>query len=349
MEGEGLAIRKDTYGLILISNNCYSMLENDNLKNLKDSLEEENQEENVDFVNSWSLFGVHDTAILVRSSGRLDKAVNKIGGWVAGLNEGNISIKGHIYSGFDNSIKDQCADLAKLYLKPDINKVFKIYEYRVDPLIPIYVDENSLRSNDGVFLVMYIKFDLSSVYEMLKEENGSMEKFYTPFMDKNIIAIFHGFSLFDLVIVAKCLDYCLIRKAIIEIRKKSKLIINETYSLISMNNELKDLGYTSLDCCMLVKVKAGAEDQTIWDGIKNLATKVKLEGLCIRKLTNPGEHAGCPPYISFRAGFFDLAIDLGFKDIRMLQNFIHILDSMPFIEDTSTSISFDTTEPNKKL
>jgi hypothetical protein len=97
---------------------------------------------------------------------------------------------------------------------------------------------------------------------------------------------------------------------------------------------------------MLVKVRAGAEDSRIWNGIRQIARYANLNGLCIRKLPDTNsEVVSCPPYTSFRAGCFDLAIDLRFKKVADLQNFINILDSMPFVEDTSTSISYDTDLP----
>lgn len=339
-----MKIRKETYGLVLISDNCYKILEDDIPRGLKNRLGKSS------FINFWTLFGVHDTAILVRSPDRLDEAVNAIGGWIAELNGKQIPVNEHVHSimqnDLDSSIKDKCKTIVNIYKNNKIEKRFKIFEYRVDPLIPIYINNEKIESNDGVFLIMYIKFALSSVNKMLNEENRNIQDFYTPFMNEDIAAIFQGFGLFDVIIIAKKRDYNEIREEIIKIRNTSVFPISETYSLFSENISLEDLGYESLNCSMLVKVRAGAESHEIWKGIKEIALAVGLDGLCIRKAAHvKPELISCPPYTSFRAGCFDLAIDLRFEKIADLQNFINILDCMPFIEDTSTSISYDTDLP----
>ena len=346
MGGKYIKISKDTYGLFLISNNCFSILESDIQGSFKERLKK------IGFINFWTLFGVHDTAMLVRSPGRLDRAVDEIGDWIAGINDSNILIKSHIFAkdarickipdNIKNLLNGEYKNLFDISIANDKshNKKFKIYEYRVDPLIPIYIRRRIMESNAGIFLIIYIKFDVHAVRKMLEEKKGNLEDFYKPFINQDTAGVFQGFGLFDIIIIERKSNYKFVRDAIIDIRKKSKLIISETYSLISENNSLQHLGYDTLDCTILIKVSAGAEDSKIWNQIKKLALDMGLEGLCIRKPES--KSVCCPPNTSFRAGYFDLAIDIGFKRIQDLQNFITILDCMPFIEDTSTTISYDT-------
>jgi hypothetical protein len=137
--GRDLKISKNTYGLILISNNCYKILEDDIPNGLKIKLKK------IDFINSWTLFGVHDTAILVQSSGRLDNAVSVIGDWIEDLNERETPIDDFIPALLKDSgplIKSERERIIEFY-QGNNDKIFKVFEYRVDPLIPIYLDEKN--------------------------------------------------------------------------------------------------------------------------------------------------------------------------------------------------------------
>jgi hypothetical protein len=372
-DGKTISISEEdtTLSLTLNDEDSEVILKIDNIETDEFIAKEENGELNIyeksikdllgdAYVNSWSLFGVHDTAILIESGGRLDDAVNKVGDRISKLNEENISIKEQICKRLFSFVQDDLSvdhaekikensqlreleHIAKLYKKRDNdNKTFKVFEYRVDPLIPLYVAED-IKLNDGIYLIMYMKYDLALLNESLKQ-NKSMQ--YNEKNIKNdIVGIFQGFGLFDMIIISRQKDFRDIKNKIIELRQSSLNIlpVSETYSLISEPHSLNKLGYKGgLNCSMLLKVKSGAEYYNIWCEIKKKAERIGLNGLCIRKTASlDGDLKCCPPYTSFRLGFFDLAIDLHFKKLEHLREFIDVLDYMPFIEDTSTSISYD--------
>ncbi|KAF5418729.1 MAG: hypothetical protein C5S49_01280 [Candidatus Methanogaster sp.] len=342
-----MRIGKSTYGLFLISNNCCNMLqEGGYLRELEDEL---NEIDGMKYINSWTLFGIHDTAILVRSDSRLDDAVAVMCKLADTCNEEKKPIKDCVRVRLDDVIVNKCNELNRFY-ENEIGKSFKVFEYWLDPLIPIYVDEDEIKASDKVFLIMYIRFDPKSVNSVLNgmTSGGNLQDLYEPLKNENTVAIFHGFGLFDVVVITKGNDYKEIRETMVETRKKHKLVISNTHSLTSAPPSLRDLGYKSLNCSILVKnrsvkMKPGIKESEIWKKIKELAEYSGLGGLCIRKLsTTDIKPLDCPPYTSYRPGFFDVAIDLQFKRITDLNKFIDILEYMPFVEDTATVISYDT-------
>ena len=345
--GHIMQIGQNTYGLFLISTNCGSMLqEGGYLSELEDEL---NKIDGMKYINSWSLFGIHDTAILVRSDARLDTAVAAMCKLVDTCNEEKKSIKDCVSARLDDGILDQCNEINRSY-KNNIGKSFKLFEYWLDPLIPIYVNEDKIKSNDGVFLIMYIKFDPKAVNFILNDpaSGGNLQDMYEPLKTKNTAAIFHGFGLFDVVVITKGRDYKAIRETMIETRKKHELSISNTHSLTSSPLSSCDLCYKSLNCSILIKnrsveMKQGTKESDIWKNLKKIAEDLGLDGLCLRKATATGtKPIDCPPYISYRPGFFDVAIDLQFKEVTHLNKFIDVLEYMPFVEDTATIISYDT-------
>ena len=303
----------------------------------------------VEYINSWSLFGIHDTAILVRSDARLDDAVDTMRKLADTCNGDKKSIEDYISKRLDAVTLDKCKEIKKIY-ENEIGKSFKIFEYWLDPLIPIYVDKDKIKANNEAFLIMYIRFDPNSVNSMLNgtTTSGNFQDLYEPLKNKNTVAIFHGFGLFDVVVITKASDYKKIRETMVETRKKHKVFISNTHSLISSPSTPSVLGCKSLNCCILIKnrsveMKQGNKESLIWKKIKKLAVHSGLNGLCIRKLnTTDIELQNCPLYTSYRPGFFDVAIDLQFNRIIDLNKFIDILEYMPFVEDTVTVINYDT-------
>jgi hypothetical protein len=302
----------------------------------------------IECMNSWKLFGVHDTAILVRANGQLDPAVNAMGEWVADCTSEKIPFRDAIISKLKLNplIRSKCKDVAKRFEGTHVEHVknFRIFEYSVYPLIPIYVDDKAIQKSDGVLLVEYIKFDPLSVNRILNEEDGTLEDVYGPFkkMD-DVVALFHGFGLFDVVIIAKLKTYKDVMRLRIAVRNISKPAISNTYFLTSIATSSFELGYESLNCSMMVKVRPRADDPGIWNGIREIARDLGLKGLHIRRSTGP-DTIGCPLHTSFRPGFFDVAIDMRFEKIADLTNFISILEYMPFVEDVATVLAYDTND-----
>jgi hypothetical protein len=285
----------------------------------------------------------------VRSDSRLDDAVAVMCKLADTCNEEKKPIKDYVSARLDDATLDKCKEINKFY-ENEMGKSFKVFEYWLDPLIPIYVDKDEIESNDGAFLIMYIRFDPKSVNSILNgiTSGGNLQDLYEPLKNENTVAIFHGFGLFDVIVITKASDYKEIRETMVETRKKHKLVISNTHSLTSAPSSLRDLGYKSLNCSILVKnrsvkMEPGIKESEIWKKIKELAEYLGLDGLCIKKLsTTDIKPLDCPPYASYRPGFFDVAIDLRFKSIMDLNKFIDILEYMPFVEDTATIISYDT-------
>ena len=206
--GYTMHIGKSTYGLFLISNNCSSVLqEEEYLERFKSKLNQ------VEYINSWSLFGIHDTAILVRSDTRLDDAVDAMCKLADTCNEEKKSIEDYIRTRLDAETLDKCNEIKKFY-KNEIGKSYKVFEYWLDPIIPIYINEDEIKANDEAFLIMYIRFDPKSVNSMLNGTTigGNFRDLYEPLKSKNTVAIFHGFGLFDVVVITKASDYKKIRE-----------------------------------------------------------------------------------------------------------------------------------------
>jgi hypothetical protein len=344
-----MKIGRDTYGLFLISNNCHNITDYANYIDEAHRLtpELDNEEEGIEVMNSWTLVGVHDTAILVRANGQLDSAVNAMGKWVADCTSKSdkISFRGSILPKLDLNplTRCKCECVSNLFEGAHV-KNFRVFEYRVDPLIPIYVDDDAIRNSDGVLLIEYIKFDPLSVNRILNEEDGTLEDIYGPFKKMDgVVALFHGFGLFDVVFIAKLKTYKDVMRMRIAVRNISEPFISNTYSLTSIATSSFELGFESLNCSMMVKVKPHADDPDIWNGLREIARDLGLKGLHIRRSTGP-DRIGCPLHTSFRPGFFDVAIDMRFEKIVDLTNFASILEYMPFVEDTATVIGYDTND-----
>ena len=306
----------------------------------------------IDYINSWTLFGIHDTAILVRSDGRLDGAVGAVDNWVNACNSEKKPIEECLSKQLNPELLGECKDICKsCNYKSDnsfkIDNNFKIFKCWLDPLIPIYINEGLLKSDEGIFLIMYVRFYPGSVNSKLNEPTSdvNLQTVYESFKDDNTAAIFHGFGLFDVVIITKRDNYKEINEMMIEIPKKSKIPISNTHSLISLPSSLRETGYeeeNGLNCSMMLKVRImpGVEESRIWNRLKKLAEKCNIRGLCIKKPKTTDAH--CPVYTSFRPGFFDVAIDFRFKEIKHLNDFIMIVEYMTFVEDTATVISYNT-------
>jgi len=91
-----IRIKKETYGLILITSNvCEYFIENNNETNkrliddLIDALNLESEKNitcggkindgKIEYINFWTVFGIHDLAILIKSNSKLDNAITSIG------------------------------------------------------------------------------------------------------------------------------------------------------------------------------------------------------------------------------------------------------------------------------
>lgn len=341
-----MQIGKSTYGMFLISDNCHSMFrEGGYLEELRSKLDA-GELHGIDYVNSWTLFGIHDTAILVRSDGRLDNAVGAVDDWVDECNSEEKSIEEYLSKRLKSELLSECKSICdSCECESDNN--FKIFKCWLDPLIPIYIDEESIKSDGGVFLIMYVRFYPESVNSTLNDSksNENLQNLYEYFKSDNTVAIFHGLGLFDVIIVSKRNNYKEIKETMIETPKKSKISISNTHSLISLPLSLSKTGYEEekgLNCSMMLKVRMmpKVEESEVWDRLKKLAEKCKIHGLCIKesKITD----AYCPVYTSFRPGFFDVAIDFRFEKIEHLNDFIMVIEYMTFVEDTATIISYDT-------
>lgn len=339
-----MKVGRDTYGLFLISNNCHNIM--DHIGEARRLISElNNEKEGIEVINSWALVGVHDTAILVRADGQLDHAVNVVGKWVADCTSEKISFRDIILSKLDLNplTKCKCECISNLFEGAHV-KNFRIFEYSVDPLIPIYIDDGAVRGSDGVLLIEYIKFDPLSINRILNEEDGTLKDIYGPFKEMDgVVALFQGFGLFDVVIIAKLKTYKDVMRMRIAVRKISKPAISNTYFLTSIATSSFGLGFESLNCSMMVKVRPHADDPDIWNGIREIARDIGLKGLHIRRSTGP-DTIGCPLHTSFRPGFFDVAIDMRFEKIADLTNFISILEYMPFVEDIATVLAYDTND-----
>ena len=335
-----MKIGKQTYGLLLISDNWNGRLRD---ADCIDILKEKLKDTSVDCVNSWTLFGVHDTAVLLRSEGRLDSAIDTMGGWVRDCTR-KMDKEG--VSSLPSNIKDyinKYRRLSDIYKEVDYKK-FKIFEYRLDPLIPIYIDDGIKSSND-VFLIMYIKFNPTSVNNLLNENGRNLGDLYKPFIeDLDATSVFQGFGLFDVITITKGDTYKKVEDVRTKIRTKfDKPSISSTYSLTSVSRpasrDANNLGFPSLNSFMRLKIRPAKDDPEIWDNVRNLAKDLGLSRICIKE-TMPSNQS--PPYTAYIPGFFDVEIGVQFTNIEDLINFWDALEHLYFVEDTATVISYDT-------
>jgi len=333
-----MEIGKQTYGLLLISDNWNRRLRDAGCINaLKSKLE--HPDIDIKYVNSWPLFGVHDTAVLVRSEGRLDPAVDTVGDWVQDcttkINNENVKplpsdIAGHVSK--YNYLSDIYKDVRR--------KKFKIFEYRIDPLIPIHIDAE-IESGNGVFLIMYIKFNPESVNNLLNgKKGGNLGDLYKPFIGIGATSVFHGFGLFDIVVITKRDTYEEIEDVRTNIRIKfNKPSISDTYSLTSVSQDVNNLGFPCLNSFMRLKIRPTEDDPKIWGEVRDLAKDLGLSRICVREAELSRQS---PTYTSYIPGFFDVEVDVQFTNIEDLINFWDALEHMYFVEDTATVISYDT-------
>lgn len=342
-----MKVGSDTYGLFLISDNWHERLYT---KEHIDKLKEEfDNKKGVKYVNSWELFGVHDTAILVQSKEKLDLAVEVLSKWITDCTRKLNSEKGDLDL-LPSDIKayiDKCVHLSNICKEKD-RKKFKIFEYRLDPLIPIYVNEEEIESNNGVFLIMYIKFNPKSVNDMLNGENhGNLKNLYEPFERLGASAIFQGFGLFDVIVIAKSDNYAGVEDMRTDMRNmqigaSGRSCIANTSSLTSVSwNSGLGPDYKSLNSFMKLKIRPKADEPGIWNDVRGLAEYLGLHRICVTGKNPPDQSL---PYTSYIPGFFDVEVDTQFKDIKDLIKFRNALEHLCFVEDVVTIISYDTSK-----
>lgn len=327
-----MPIEKSTYGLFLLScnSNCFDIIDFDSLKN-KLAVEK------IDLINCWSFLGIHDVGILVKSKSHLDPANSILGDYIHQINK-NIKIErpdwsfgngSELWSYIYNILGDS------LFRKPGIKK-YQFFEYWCDPMIPIYIKDELTQPNDlnTVDAIHYLKFGVKSLKEL-----HEVCEYYKK--NEQVKAIFIGFGLYELVVISKSKNYAEIGDLIHVIRDNSEKTVIASTNLIASSNKIHENRW--VNASVLLKIFPGRgdnridiQDNRIWDGIKNIAERLGLRGVCIRDI-----HEYDSPHTLLRHGFFEVSVELSFDDIDKYFKLIDIFDYSYYIVDTSSSLNFD--------
>lgn len=335
-----LKIEKETYGLFLITSNvCDYLVEKDSTTDkrqidvLKDSLNIEIMEKRgcqdkihkviFEHINSWTLLGIHDLAILVKSNSKLDQAITIVGESLNHLKEQTIKCPEFIKDEKTSKIFQKLVNISQE------DKKIKIFDFWCEPLIPLYIND-SIRENNNCIILYYRLNTTESSYENLlalfKENCKNIS-------DGEVIAIFNGFGIFDLIFFVKFEKYSKIPQIINEIRLGFDNYIYESSSLICAPFDQDKDEKQPFPFSIVIKINRCIENRSIWTDIEELAQCIGITRICIEKIDKPMT-------VTFKQGFFDIVF-IGHGTLNQFSEFCRLLESLPFIIDTATMLNLE--------
>lgn len=332
-----IKIGSETYGLILISANVSDFLvEKDRAtkKSISDELidnflKEDGaggvKKENIEYINSWPLLGIHDLAILVKSSSKLDNAIIDIGKSLNAIK--NRKIKRPMWMDGNNKICEIYNRLIDRH--PEKDKTIEIFDFWCEPLIPLFISDK-INDKKNNCLIAYLRLNTStSDYADLLT---LFDKKCIDFSGSEVLAMFNGFGAFDLVLFIKYETYSNISQLMYEMRSNLKIFLYESCSLlccpttnIIAGNDMK------MPFSILMKVSPWADDPIIWKDIVLIAKLIGISRVCIEGINSPMN-------LTYKQGSFTVVF-IGHGDIVKFTKLHRLLESLPFIIDTSTILN----------
>lgn len=327
-----LKLDKETYGLFFYNTNNILVL-----NYILDKYKQKDEFNDVEIVGTWKLFGIHDILILIKAKGATSNLTNFIKYSYSVCKNMDIEI---------NSICSTNDDVLINKIAPDIKKNSEVYkylsnstkiiEYWCDPVIPLLIDGKKLAniSNNDIYLIMFVKIKKFNVNKLLKINEILMEKKDDIYND--IVGIFQGYGLYDLIFIIKCQNYFDAHDKINILRRinylkssiEESLIVLDTASIITVSEKSHDF----LRFSALLKINPVSEKHIKINKLKERIEKKILKSNLEKEKSRL--------IISDRQGFFDLIITVcGNVDDYM--TFIEEISHLPFIEDIASIIRYD--------
>lgn len=332
-----IKIRPETYGLILISANVSDFLvEKDSAtkKSINDELMDNylqeygaggRKKENIKYINSWPLLGIHDLAILVESSSKLDNAIIDIGKSLNNIKDRKVKRPMWV---------DENDKICEIYNRlidqhPEKDKTIEIFDFWCEPLIPLFIsDKISDKNNNCLIAYLRINTSTSNYADLLT----LLEKKCIGFSGGEVLAMFNGFGIFDLVLFIKYESHSNISQLMYEIRSCFKSLLYESCSLLccpTINISAKD--DENMPFSILMKVNPWADNPIIWKDIGLIAKEIGISRVCIEGISTPMS-------LTYKQGSFSVVF-IGYGDFAKFAKLHRLLESLPFIIDTSTMLN----------
>jgi len=325
-----LRINSDTYGLFLITSNaCDFLVENNKIiGELIDKINSENSKENIEFINYWPLLGVHDLAILVKSKSKLDSSIINIGKSLNDITK-NIIVPPKWINKNEN-IENIFKDLIRQ--SPEKEKNIVIFDFWCEPLISLYIDDQI--QIDRNCIIIYLRLDTTKInYDKLL---SSLIKNCEMLFKDDLLAIFNGFGIFDLVLFLRFDSYLFVEQKITNIRSCLNKYLFESCSLISAPHDEKNNKEQELPFSIIIKINPWAEQPNVWEKIETIAKEIGISQIVIEKINKSLN-------VTYKQGFFDIVF-IGHGSPKQFSDFSRLLESFPFILDTSTMLHINFIE-----
>jgi len=218
---------------------------------------------------------------------------------------------------------------------PDIlkfsHKKIRVMEFWCDPLIPFKVEPEELKKPKP-FLISFLRIKNFNVNNLIKIS----EVFDSENFTNDIVGLFQGYGLYDLIAIIKCTNYKDVQMKLNTLRAMKldntsnidTSLFLDTASIITLSEQNSDF----LMFSALLKIKPAQDKPEYWNEIKSIIEKTVIK--------NGITKFKCKLVISHRQGFFDLIITVRGHHKNYL-TLLRILNSFPFIEDIATILRFD--------
>ena len=207
-------------------------------------------------------------------------------------------------------------------------KKIEFFDFWCEPLIPLYIS-NNIEKNDNVIIV-YLRLNSSKFdYEELL---STLLTKCRKFSNYEVLAIFNGFGIFDLILIIKFDSYLLIPQIVNNIRSCFEDCLYDSCSLICAPYHIELDKDKKITFSIIIKITAWAEKTCVWSDIEYIAKEIGISRVCVEEINN--NYMG----VTYKQGFFDI-IFIGHGTLQHFSDFCRILESFPFVIDTSTMLN----------
>lgn len=315
-----LFLEKETYGILFFNANSFDILDcfiEDYADNYK--------HDDIEIIGSWKLFGIHDGMILIKTKKSSEDLTNFMG-YCRDFADKKFELPSI------NVEDDNCQILKLLNGNSSFKKNIEIIEFWVDPLIPFLVNAEELENSNCPFLISFLRIKDFNINKLIQLS----ELFDAKGFSKNIVGLFQGYGLYDLIAIIKCETYNDIQNKLNVLRSinndEDHTLFLDTSSIITLADEISNDSENKLRFSALLKIKPSKDTPIIWEEIKDIVEKRINES----KVSN----INCKLLVSHRQGFFDIIITVE-TDYHNYINLLDIFNRLPFVEDVATIIRYD--------
>lgn len=316
-----LFLEKETYGILFFNANSFDILD----CFIKDYADNYNHDD-IEIIGSWKLFGIHDGMILIKAKNTSDGLTNFMG-YCRDFADKKFELPSSIKTEDDN-----CQISELLNGNSSSKKYIEIIEFWVDPLIPFRVNTEELENSNFPFLISFLRIKDFNINKLIKLS----ESFDAKGLSKNIVGLFQGYGLYDIIAIIKCETYNDIQNKLNMLRSinndEDHTLFFDTASIITIVDEISNDSENELTFSALLKIIPSNDTPTIWEEIRDTVEKIIYKSKV--------ENINCKLLVSHRQGFFDMIITVE-TDYNNYINLINILNRLPFIEDVATIIRYN--------